>query len=102
MFGEYFKTSSDVAGWNDLAGTNQYFLANFTSVPEPGSKSGLVHAFVLSVAGGEPPPGHGAMFVLPLPSGVTAPVSVPTSEPSTLITPVSVLPPAWTPSIDLR
>lgn len=24
-------------GWNDLGGTNQYFLANFSEVPEPGS-----------------------------------------------------------------
>ncbi len=30
---------------------------------DAGSRSGLVHAFEPSVAGGAPPPGHGAMFV---------------------------------------
>jgi PEP-CTERM motif len=37
-------------GWNDLAGTNQYFLANFTSVPEPGSFL-LFGSSLLGVAG---------------------------------------------------
>ena len=37
-------------GWNDVAGTNQYFMADFSSVPEPGSFV-LLGSSLLGVAG---------------------------------------------------
>jgi hypothetical protein len=37
-------------GWNDIGGTNQYFMADFTSVPEPGSFV-LLGSSLLGVAG---------------------------------------------------
>ncbi|MFZ0704406.1 MAG: PEP-CTERM sorting domain-containing protein [Candidatus Korobacteraceae bacterium] len=37
-------------GWNDIGGTNQYFMADFTSVPEPGSFL-LFGSSLLGVAG---------------------------------------------------
>jgi len=40
----------DLGGWNDIGGTNQYFMADFTSVPEPGSIV-LLGSSLLGVAG---------------------------------------------------
>ncbi len=40
----------DFGGWNDIGGTNQYFMADFTSVPEPGSIV-LLGSSLLGVAG---------------------------------------------------
>jgi hypothetical protein len=37
-------------GWNDVGGTNQYFMADFASVPEPGSLV-LFASSLLGVAG---------------------------------------------------
>ncbi len=40
----------DFGGWNDIGGTNQYFMADFASVPEPGSIV-LFGSSLLGVAG---------------------------------------------------
>lgn len=40
----------DFGGWNDVGGTNQYFMADFSSVPEPGTGV-LLGSSLLGVAG---------------------------------------------------
>ena len=46
--GWWFNPSA--GGWNDIGGSNQYFMADFTSVPEPGSFL-LLGSSLLGVAG---------------------------------------------------
>jgi len=40
----------DLGGWNDVGGSNQYFMADFTSVPEPGTFL-LLGSSLVGVAG---------------------------------------------------